>query len=59
MDTSAHDMRATGLTIGRKGERDENEEGRVNVLPHDAPLIGTCESEACPFVYRNGRFSCQ
>jgi hypothetical protein len=53
LDTTAGELNTTGLTIARKGEKPGNAR-----LPHDAPVVGTCESEACPYVYRNGRFSC-
>jgi hypothetical protein len=56
---SAEEIRHTGLSIGRKGQRNENEEGRTFVLRNDAPAIGTCESEACYYVYRNGGFHCE
>jgi hypothetical protein len=59
IDTSAREIRAIGLSIGHKGQRDENEEGRVSVLGNDAPLIGACESDGCYHVYRNGGFHCE
>jgi hypothetical protein len=59
MDTTAQWIRNTGLSVGHKGQRDEDEEGRVSILRNDAPLIGTCESEACYFIYRNGNFRCE
>jgi hypothetical protein len=59
VDTTMQDIKRVGLSVGRKGQRNENEEGRVSILRNDAPLIGACESEACFYVYRNGRFQCE
>jgi hypothetical protein len=58
-NTTAQDIKRIGLTVGRKGQRNEGEEGPVTILPNDAPLLGTCESEACYYVYRNGNFRCE
>lgn len=59
MRATAQEITHVGLSIGRKGNRSENEEGRVSILRNDAPLIGACESEACFYVYRNGHFQCE
>jgi hypothetical protein len=59
LNTTEQDIRRTGLSVGRKGQRNEGEEGPVTILPNDAPLLGTCESEACYYVYRNGNFRCE
>jgi hypothetical protein len=58
LDTSAGELKNIGLTLGRKGDKNADEEGRTSRLPNDAPVIGACESEACPYIYRNGRFNC-
>jgi hypothetical protein len=59
MNTTAQDIKRIGLSVGRKGQRDQSEEGPMSILPNDAPLIGTCESDACYFIYRNGSFRCE
>jgi hypothetical protein len=59
IDRPARGIRNIGLSIGHRGQRDENEEGGVSVLGNDAPLIGACASEACYYVYRNGGFHCE
>lgn len=59
MSATAQEITHVGLSIGRKGNRSESEEGRVTILRNDAPLIGACESEACFYVYRNGHFQCE
>ena len=58
LDTSEGELNITGLTSARKGAKMGNENGRTSRLPNDAPVIGTCESEACPYVYHNSKFSC-
>lgn len=61
LSTSASAIKTFGMTIGKKGERysiGDYEDRRYGRLPNDAPVIGACESEACPMVYRNGKFNC-
>jgi hypothetical protein len=54
---TASEIKSEGLSIGRKGERIENEEGDVYYLKDDSPLIGPCESDAGGFLsFRNGDF---
>lgn len=60
--TSASDIKNFGMTIAEKGEKysiGDIEDNRYGRLPNDAPVLGACESEACPYIYRNGRFSCE
>jgi hypothetical protein len=57
----AREMANTGMTPARKGEKysiGDIEDNRYGRLPNDAPIIGTCESEACQCIYRNGAFKC-
>lgn len=60
INTSANDIKSTGLNIAKKGERypvgGEYPDYRYGRLPNDAPLIGPCASHAKHYVYRNGRF---
>jgi hypothetical protein len=61
LETSGSQIKNFGMTRAKKGERysiGEYEDGRYGRLPNDAPVIGPCESEACPMVYRNGKFHC-
>lgn len=61
LNTSAYQIKTFGMTISRKGERysiGDYDNRRYGRLPNDAPVIGPCESEACPMVYRNGKFNC-
>ena len=55
--SSASEMKSEGFSIGRKGERIENEEGDVYYLKDDSPFIGPCESDAGGFLsFRKGDF---
>jgi hypothetical protein len=61
LETSGWQIKNFGMTRAKKGEKysiGEYEEGRYGRLSNDAPVIGPCESEACPMVYRNGKFHC-
>ncbi len=61
LSVSATEIRSMGLTVGKKGEKysiGEVEDNKYGRLPYDTPIIGVCESEACPYIYRNGSFQC-
>lgn len=53
---TANEIKNMGMSMDRKGERIETEDGDVFYLKNDSPLIGECESEAGHFRFRNGDF---
>lgn len=51
LSLSSIEMRNMGMTIAKKGEKyliGDIEDNRFSHFPYDAPVIGVCESEACP-----------
>ncbi len=58
---SATEVKNTGLSIAKRGEEypigGEYPDYKLGRLKNDAPLIGTCESHAYHYVYRNGKFN--
>lgn len=60
LSLSAAEIKNYGLNRADKGDEytigDPYDGGRPGRLPNDAPVIGPCESEAYPYVYRRGRF---
>lgn len=58
---SATEIKNTGLSIAKRGDEypigGEYPDYKLGRLKNDAPLIGTCESHAYHYVYRNGKFN--
>ncbi len=53
---TAAEIKKMGLNMSSKGEKMENEDGKVYKSPEDRPMIGICESHAGYYSFSNGDF---